>query len=43
MIKHPVILVNTPENMIYKETESLIAIGLENFILNLKDRLKQNI
>ena len=30
MIKDPIILVITPENMIYRETESLIAIGLEN-------------
>lgn len=36
MIKHPVILVITPENMIYKETESLIAIGLENSYIKLE-------
>ena len=32
MIKDPIILVITPENMIYRETESLIAIGLEKFL-----------
>lgn len=36
MIKDPIILVITPENMIYRETESLIAIGLENSYIKLE-------
>ena len=35
MIDNPVILIITPENMIYRESESLIAIGLESSYVKL--------
>lgn len=38
MIKNPIILVLTPENMIYRESESLSAIGLENSFIKLDDK-----
>lgn len=41
MIRNPVILLVTPENMIYKETESLLAIGLENSYIKLESAAEE--
>ena len=35
-IRNPVVLICTPNNMIYKESESLIAVGLDNSYVKLE-------
>ena len=38
MIKKPIILISTPNNMTFRESENLIAIGLENSYVKLEGK-----